>query len=70
VSLSAAAEAMGLPEALVQRSAEARAAETGQSVDEILAAWAGGEAVAAAPEKAEQVPEPEPETEEATGRRR
>jgi hypothetical protein len=34
---------MGLPEALVQRSAEARAAETGASVDEILAAWAGGE---------------------------
>jgi len=44
VSLSAAAAAMGLPEALVQRSAEARAAETGASVDEILAAWAGGEA--------------------------
>lgn len=35
---------MGLPESLVQRSAEARAAETGASVEEILAAWAGGEA--------------------------
>ena len=44
MSLGAAAAAMGLPEALVQRSAEARAAETGSSVDEILAAWAGGEA--------------------------
>lgn len=44
MSLSGAAAAMGLPEALVQRSAEARAAETGASVDEILAAWAGGEA--------------------------
>jgi mono/diheme cytochrome c family protein len=48
VSLSAAAAAMGLPEDLVQRSAEARAAETGASVDEILAAWAGGEAAAPA----------------------
>ena len=45
MSLAGAAAALGLPEALVQRSAEARAAETGQSVDEILAAWAGGEAV-------------------------
>lgn len=44
MSLSGAAEALGLPESLVQRSAEARAAETGQSVDDILAAWAGGEA--------------------------
>lgn len=49
MSLSGAAAAMGLPEALVQRSAEARSAETGQSVDDILAAWAGGEAAAAPP---------------------
>jgi len=55
MSLSAAAQALGLPESLVQRSAEARAAETGQSVDDILAAWAGGEAVAA-PEPAEEAP--------------
>lgn len=41
--LTAAAAALGIPELLVQRSAEARAAETGASVDEILAAWAGGE---------------------------
>ncbi len=47
MSLAAAAAALGLPEALVQRSAEARAAETGASVDEILAAWAGGEAAPA-----------------------
>lgn len=63
--LSAAAEAMGLPEALVERSAEARAEETGASVDEILQAWAGGEAVAAAPaaepEPAEDAAAPEPE---------
>lgn len=57
--LAAAAAAMGLPEALVQRSAEARAAETGASVDEILAQWAGGEAAPAT------APEPEPAAEAA-----
>jgi cytochrome c oxidase cbb3-type subunit 2 len=46
--LTAAADALGLPESLVQRSAEARAAETGQSVDEIYAAWAGGEPASSA----------------------
>ena len=58
MSLAAAAAAMGLPEVLVQRSAEARAAETGASVDEILAAWAGGETVAASatPEPAAEPP--------------
>jgi mono/diheme cytochrome c family protein len=40
--LAAAAAAMGAPEALVKRSAEARAKATGASVDEVLAAWAGG----------------------------
>lgn len=70
MSLSAAAAAMGLPEDLVRRSAEARAAETGSSVDEILAAWAGGETVApaAAPaepaEPAEEAATPEPAVEE------
>jgi cytochrome c553 len=62
MSLSDAAAALGLPEALVQRSAEARAAESGASVDDILAAWAGGEGVASAP-PAE--PESEPAAEEA-----
>jgi len=52
--IAAAAAALGLPEVLVQRSAEARAAETGANVDEILTAWAGG----AAP--------PAPTSEEAT----
>lgn len=56
--LSAAAAALGLPEALVQRSAEARAAESGSSTEEILAAWAGGEAPPAAP-PAEAPAEPE-----------
>ena len=46
--LAAAAAAMGVPEALVKRSAEARARATGTSVDDILAAWAGGGAAPAA----------------------
>lgn len=41
--LAAAAAAMGLPEPLVERSAEARSAESGASVEDLLAAWAGGE---------------------------
>lgn len=56
--LTAAAAALGLPEVLVQRSAEARASETGASVDEIIAAWAGG----AAPPEASSPVEP-PSTE-------
>ncbi|HJU52308.1 MAG TPA: hypothetical protein VJ815_08255 [Acidimicrobiia bacterium] len=60
MTLSAAASALGAPEAIVKRSAEARAKASGVSVDEILAAWAGGETVtAAAP------PPPAPEVEEA-----
>lgn len=47
--LAAAAAALGVPEALVQRSAAARAAETGMTVDEVLAAWAGGGSAPAAP---------------------
>ena len=61
--LTAAADAMGIPETLVERSAEARAAETGASTEEILAAWAGGEAApeAAPPEAPEEAPEAETE---------
>ncbi len=64
--LSAAAQAMGLPETLVQRSAEARAAETGANVDDILAAWAGGEAISSPSSEAspEVVDQPQAETEE------
>jgi hypothetical protein len=62
--LAAAAAALGIPELLVQRSAEARAAETGASVDEILAAWAGGESGPAA--SAEPEPEPAEEVEATT----
>lgn len=57
--VSAAAAAMGIPEELVERSVEARAEASGTSVDDLLAAWAGGEA-APAPAPAEDVPD-EPE---------
>jgi hypothetical protein len=68
--LEQAAAALGIPEPLVKRSAEARAADTGGDVDEILAAWAGGEAPSAPPvepetePEAEAAPEGEPETTE------
>ena len=39
-------EILGIPETLVQRSAEARAEASGNTVEEILQSWAGGEAVA------------------------
>lgn len=67
--LAAAAAKLGAPEALVRRSAEARAKAAGSTVDDVLAAWAGGEAApaAAAPIPAEPVaatseasPEPAP----------
>lgn len=45
--LAAAAEAMGVPEPLAERSARARAEASGQSYEDILAAWAGGQTVAA-----------------------
>ncbi len=54
---AAAAAALGIPEAIVTRSAAARAEETGMTVDEVLAAWAGGgdipTPVATAPAEAE-----------------
>lgn len=53
-TLSAAASALGAPEAIVKRSAEARAKASGVAVEEILAAWAGGGTVTAA-----KVPPPE-----------
>lgn len=46
--LAAAAAAAGVPEALIQRAAAARAQASGVSVDEVLQAWAGGEAMPAA----------------------
>ena len=43
---AAAAAALGVPEALVRRSAAARASATGMTIDEVLSAWAGGGTVA------------------------
>ncbi len=63
--LAAAAAALGLPETLVQRSAEARATETGASVDDILAQWAGGETASVpAPAPAPAEPAEAPATED------
>jgi hypothetical protein len=56
---AAAAAALGIPEAIVNRSAAARATETGMSVDEVLTAWAGG-ATVAAPEGSAPSPAEEP----------
>lgn len=70
---SAVAAALDVPEALVRRSAEARAKADNVSVDELVAAWAGGGAApAAAPtvsppaggssaEEGESAPSPEPD---------
>ena len=58
--LAAAAEAMGTPEELVERSAEARAAAIGSTTEAILTAWADSSAPAAAP-AAEAPPTVDPE---------
>ena len=47
------AEILNAPVDLVQRSAEARAAASGVSVDDVLCSWAGGESVAASAPKEE-----------------
>ena len=44
--LDAAVAALGTPKELVQRSAAARAAESGATIDDILASWGGGAPVA------------------------
>ena len=48
------AEILNAPVDLVQRSAEARAAASGVSVDEVLNSWAGGESVASSAPKEEE----------------
>lgn len=60
--LTAAAAAMGIPEPIAERSARARAEASGQSYEDVLAAWAGGQSVAAAPAP-EAVPEADAPTE-------
>lgn len=59
--LTAAAQALNAPEVLVERSAAARAQASGTSVEEVLAAWAGGGAVTAPSPAEPPAPEPEPE---------
>ena len=51
------ADILNAPVDLVQRSAEARAAASGVSVDDVLSSWAGGESVAAAPKEEAPVEE-------------
>ncbi len=65
--LASAAEKMGVPEALVKRSAEARAKAAGSNTDDVLNAWAGGESAPAAPAAAAPPPaQTEPDTPEDT----
>jgi MFS family permease len=63
--LEAASAALGAPADLVQRSAAARAAVDGTSVDDILAAWSGGAPAPtpAPPPPAAETSSPEPEPE-------
>ena len=58
------AEILKAPIDLVQRSAEARAAASGKSVDEVLSSWAGGESIEASAPK-EEAPAEEAPVEEA-----
>jgi MFS family permease len=52
--LTAAADALSIPEPLVQRSAAARATANGTSVDDVLSAWAGGAPAAGSAPPAEE----------------
>jgi MFS family permease len=58
--LPTVAAALNTPESLIKRSAAARAAANGTTIDDVLAAWAGGAPVAATPAAT-----PEPATESA-----
>ena len=60
------AELLNAPVDLVQRSAEARAAASGTTVDAVLSSWAGGESVASAAPAAEAPKEEAPVEEEVT----
>ena len=57
------AEILNAPVDLVQRSAEARAAASGVSVDDVRSSWAGGESVAASAPKDESPVEEAPKEE-------
>ncbi len=64
--LTAAADALSVPESLVQRSAAARATANGTSVDDVLSAWAGGAPAAGAAPAAASPPAKEEEAPVAT----
>ena len=53
--LKKVAKLLGVPEGLIQRSAEARAEASGKSPEEVLQSWSGGEAV----ESVEETPQQE-----------
>ena len=59
------AEILKAPIDLVQRSAEARAAASGKTVDEVLNSWAGGESIATSAPVEEEKPAEEAPVEEA-----
>ena len=54
--LAKVAEILGAPESLVQRSAEARAEASGNTVDEVLQSWAGGESITSSAPPAAEAP--------------
>ena len=62
--LAKVAELLGAPENLVQRSAEARAEASGNTVDEVLQSWAGGESVSSTTPAAKEAPTEEVAVEE------
>ena len=55
--LKKVAKLLGVPEDLIQRSAEARADASGKSPEEVLQSWSGGEAVESVEETVEEVEE-------------
>ena len=59
------AEILKAPIDLVQRSAEARAAASGKTVDEVLNSWAGGESIVTSAPVEEEKPAEEAPVEEA-----
>lgn len=56
--IDSAAEVMGVPAPIVERSARAWAAASGQSYEEVVAAWAGGQAGAVSQPAAAPAPPP------------
>jgi len=58
--LPTVAAALNAPESLIRRSAAARATANGTTIDDVLAAWAGGAPVAVSTPAAASEPGPEP----------